>query len=63
MCAVQTHTMLGTASSAGIIPRAVEQLFAGARALEESQGWTFDMKVARQLITCLSPIPPPPLLP
>jgi hypothetical protein len=42
---MQTHTMLGTSADAGIIPRAVEQLFAGAQALEASQGWVFEMKV------------------
>ena len=42
---LQTHTMLGTPDQAGLIPRAVEQLFTAARELVVSQGWTFEMKV------------------
>ena len=37
--------MLGTTEEQGLIPRAAEQLFAEARALEASQGWTFEIKV------------------
>lgn len=44
MTRAQTHTMLGTAEDAGIIPRAVQQLYADAAALEAAQGWAFDMK-------------------
>ncbi len=46
----QTHTMLGTPDQAGLIPRAVEQLFTAARALQASQGWTFEMKVRSGLL-------------
>ena len=46
---LQTHTMLGTPDQAGLIPRAVEQLFTAARELEVSQGWTFEMKVRLSL--------------
>ena len=49
---LQTHTMLGTAEEPGITPRAVQQLFAGAAALEAAQGWSFDMKARRPHACC-----------
>ena len=42
---LQTYTTLGTPGNVGLIPRAVEQLFASATSLEASQGWAFQMKV------------------
>ena len=42
---LQTYTTLGTPGNAGLIPRAVEQLFTSAKSLESSQSWAFQMKV------------------
>ena len=50
---LQTHTMLGTEEQIGLIPRAAEQLFLDAHALEASQGWTFEIKVGHD---SLSPV-------
>lgn len=41
----KTHTMLGSPTDRGMIPRAMDQLFASAAAMEE-QGWTFEMQVS-----------------
>lgn len=40
----KTHTMLGTEGDPGVIPRAMEQVFASSKALE-AKGWTFEMRV------------------
>lgn len=40
----KTHTMLGTAEERGMIPRAMDQIFASSAAME-AEGWSFDMKV------------------
>ena len=40
----KTHTMLGTQGDPGVIPRAMEQVFASSKALE-AKGWTFEMRV------------------
>ena len=40
----KTHTMLGTAEERGMIPRAMDQIFASSAAME-AQGWSFDMRV------------------
>lgn len=42
----KTYTTLGTPGNAGLIPRAVEQLFTSAKSLESSQGWAFQMKAS-----------------
>ena len=47
---LQTYTALGTPGNAGLIPRAVEQLFTSAKSLESSQGWAFQMKVQPPLM-------------
>ena len=47
---LQTYTTLGTLGNAGLIPRAVEQLFTSAKSLESSQGWAFQMKVQPPLM-------------
>lgn len=41
----KTHTMLGSPADRGMIPRAMDQLFASAAAMKE-QGWTFEMQVS-----------------
>ena len=41
----KTHTMLGTPDDRGMIPRAMDQIFASSAAME-AQGWTFDMRVS-----------------
>ena len=40
----KTHTMLGTEGDPGVIPRAMEQVFASSKSLE-AKGWTFEMRV------------------
>lgn len=40
----KTHTMLGTPEERGMIPRAMDQIFASSAAME-AEGWSFDMKV------------------
>ena len=40
----KTHTMLGSPDDRGMIPRAMDQIFASSAAME-AQGWTFDMRV------------------
>ena len=40
----KTHTMLGTTEERGMIPRAMDQIFASSAAME-AEGWSFDMKV------------------
>ena len=42
----KTHTMLGTAEERGMIPRAMDQIFASSAAME-AEGWSFDMKVSK----------------
>lgn len=50
----KTHTMLGTPDDRGMIPRAMDQIFASSAAME-AQGWTFDMRVSMSTEhTCLS---------
>jgi len=41
----KTHTMLGTPEERGMIPRAMDQIFASSAAME-AQGWSFDMRVS-----------------
>lgn len=41
----KTHTMLGTAEERGMIPRAMDQIFASSAAME-AEGWSFDMKAS-----------------
>lgn len=41
----KTHTMLGTQQDRGMIPRAMDQIFASSAAME-AQGWSFDMKAS-----------------
>ena len=41
----KTHTMLGSPADRGMIPRAMDQLFASAAAMQE-QGWSFEMQVS-----------------
>ncbi|KAK9832155.1 hypothetical protein WJX74_000861 [Apatococcus lobatus] len=41
----KTHTMLGSPADRGMIPRAMDQLFASAAAMKE-QGWTFEMQAS-----------------
>ena len=44
----KTHTKMGRArcaGEAGLVPRALQQLFAEAAQLEEARGWTFTLKV------------------
>ena len=41
----KTHTMLGTPEEKGMIPRAMDQIFASSAAME-AQGWSFDMRVS-----------------
>ena len=51
----KTHTMLGTPEERGMIPRAMDQIFASSAAME-AQGWSFDMRVspsACEVNTCL----------
>ena len=48
----KTHTMLGTQQDRGMIPRAMDQIFASSAAME-AQGWSFDMKVRLQSARCL----------
>ncbi len=47
----KTHTMLGSPADQGMIPRAMQQLFASATAMKE-QGWTFDMQVMMRMVPC-----------
>jgi len=42
----KTHTMLGTPEERGMIPRAMDQIFASSAAME-AQGWSFDMRVSQ----------------
>lgn len=44
----KTHTMLGTAEERGMIPRAMDQIFASSAAME-AEGWSFDMRVSKTL--------------
>ncbi len=48
----KTHTMLGTPEERGMIPRAMDQIFASSAAME-AQGWSFDMRVG--ILLRLSP--------
>ncbi|KAL3149974.1 hypothetical protein ABBQ38_013330 [Trebouxia sp. C0009 RCD-2024] len=41
----KTHTMLGTPEERGMIPRAMDQIFASSAAME-AEGWSFDMKAS-----------------
>ncbi len=41
----KTYTMLGTPEERGMIPRAMDQIFASSAAME-AQGWSFDMRVS-----------------
>lgn len=41
----KTHTMLGTPEERGMIPRAMDQIFASSAAME-AQGWSFDMRAS-----------------
>lgn len=41
----KTHTMLGSPDDRGMIPRAMDQIFASSAAME-TRGWTFDMRVS-----------------
>ncbi len=40
----KTYTMLGDEENRGIIPRAINQIFASSRQLA-TQGWVFNMQV------------------
>lgn len=40
----KTYTMLGNEENRGIIPRAIQQVFASSRQLA-TQGWAFNMQV------------------
>ena len=46
----KTHTMLGTPEERGMIPRAMDQIFASSAAME-AQGWSFDMRVSFKSLT------------
>ena len=47
----KTHTMLGTPEERGMIPRAMDQIFASSAAME-AQGWSFDMRVSSKTTCC-----------
>ena len=46
----KTHTMLGTGDDVGMIPRAMDQLFASCTALQ-SQGWVYELQVSLPTMT------------
>ena len=54
----KTHTMLGTPEERGMIPRAMDQIFASSAAME-TQGWSFDMRVSPLAAAVASSIPQP----
>lgn len=45
--------MLGTPEERGMIPRAMDQIFASSAAME-AQGWSFDMRVSPSPATAVS---------
>lgn len=51
--------MLGSPDDRGMIPRAMDQIFASSAAME-AQGWIFDMRVCLLLIAALLDVDMPP---
>ena len=55
----KTHTMLGEDGNLGMIPRAMEQIFASSKAMQ-AEGWQYEMRVrapvaaADSLVCCAS---------